>query len=652
MIHCVTIVPLSEELEKRVERNPLLNIDTFIIPSPYIQDKKLKKDREHSYVWMEEGEILGFMLVYSDPADKKYLIYKLVTSPFGRGRGIGTTLIEHLAKIIPDDSQIYLYVWEKQLDTLEFFQNKGFQSGEKIVYRNLVYHYLSAEKSRIKKKRILEEEKKKSREDIGKTRHDARKTLKLLSHMVEMLSPENGDRIIEDINRESTTLINTLNSFRDTMLIVHTVNLKELILERIVPYIEASYVECELNLRLIKHSAIVRGFYVDMGRALINLTSNALDAIAEKGNKGRIWISLSGSEGHVELKIRDNGVGIPYEKQKTGEEGVPRFVGTTTKNEGGEGIGTQQIFNAFGKENIRVESRPGEYTLWTIDLIEVSSFQNKQTRKLERQYYEFFDLWEELPLNRNTSRTEAISFIWQLRKLEIFLYDVIFQFSKYNNIRLVYRTVLSYLQNSISEEDLDVRINEYQVENPQFLQWLKSTTREIRRRMDLMNRNLDLEQFKGALFKSYGQSNTNVIIFTMDPETGNFLATDRKLAEHLDFAPYLGKEKDQLLRGEFIGDMNHDEKPISFGVWSIDDDEDLMRKLKMIRKGAKILVDYGLHKEKRLAFYQTTYIRHNMDIDTYASSTFGEFSSLSDKELEKYIRPADEEFSNFFAAMD
>lgn len=651
-MHCVSIVPLSEDLERRVQRNPLLNMDTFIIPSPYVQHSELKKDRDHSYAWMEEGEILGFMLVYSDVSQGKYLIYKLVTSPFGRGRGIGTTFIEHLARVIPPDSEIYLYVWEKQMDTLDFFHKKGFSMGETIVYRNLVYHYLSAGKDQIVRRQTLNRDNRAKQEDIGKTRHDARKTLKLLSSMVEMLSPENGERIIEDINRETTTLINTLNSFRDTMEITHTVNLKDLLVERIIPYIEASPVPCELQLKLSRHSAHVRGFYVSMGRALINLISNALDAIKEKGVSGKIWISLTEKDHQVVLEIRDNGTGIPSEKLALGESGIPLFVGKTTKHGGGEGIGTQQIFATFGKDNITVHSKFGAFTRWTIRLEEVSPWQDKRTMQLERQYHEFFDLIEAPDLNQQTARTQVISYIWQLRKMEIFLFDLIFQYSKYNNIRMVYRTILGYLQGVTSEEELDEEVLGFRSDSTFLGHWTRTTVKEIRRRMDLMSQSIDLNHYRGALFKSYGQSYNNVIIFTLDPETGNFLATDRKLAEHLDFATYLGKEKDQLLRGEFIGDMNNDDKPISFGVWSIDSQDDLIRKLKLIRQGVQKLVEIGLHKHKRLAFYQTTYIRHSNDIDTYASSTFGEFSRLSDEELMKYIRPADDELGQFLAAVD
>jgi N-acetylglutamate synthase-like GNAT family acetyltransferase len=628
-----------------------MNIDTFIIPSPFILHKKLKKDFDHSYVWMEEGEIMGYMMVYSDLQQKKFLIYKLVTSPFGRGRGIGTTFIEHLSGVIPQESMIYVYVWEKQMDTLEFFQKKGFLPGENIVYRNLVYHYLFAEKTQILRREAQKSSMSKPLEDIGKTRHDARKTLKLLSHMVEMLSPENGDKIIEDINRETTSLINTLNSFRDTMQIIHTVNLKELIIERIIPYIEASSVDCELNLKFKMKNAIVPGFYVNMGRAMINIISNALDAIKEKGCPGKIWITLWGKEGKIFLEIKDNGSGIAPEKLQLNSSGLPIFVGKTSKTRG-EGLGTQQIFNTFGKDDLEIKSNLGVFTHWTISFEEVILGQDKRTRQLERLYHEFFDLLEDFHVSTDSKRTEVIASIWQLRKMEIFMYDLIFLFSKYNNIRLIFRGILSYLQGGIDDETLEEQIDSYQVDQPQTTMWLFTTAKEIRRRMEMMQNNLDLDKFRGALFKSYGQSYNNVIIFTLDPETGDFLASDRKLAEHLDFAPFLGKEKDKLLRGEFIGDMNNHDKPISFGVWSIESQEDLINKLKMIRRGAKRLLEIGIHPMKRMAFYQTTYINHNQDIDTYSSSTFGEFSKLSDEELERFVRPADDEFSNFLAAMD
>ncbi|MBF9016631.1 MULTISPECIES: GNAT family N-acetyltransferase [unclassified Oceanispirochaeta] len=648
------IQPLTETIEDQVARNPLLNIDTFIIPSPYIRDPDIEKDREYSCVWVDEGEILGYMLVYTDRYKRNFHIYKLVTSPFGRGRGIGTAFIEYLASKIPGNGRVYLYIWEKQGDTIEFFQNKGFHHGEPMVYRNLVYCHLLADKHDIL---IIERKENKNApsasEEIGKTRHDARKTLRLMSNMVDMLAMDNADRIIEDINRESTTMSNMLNSFRDSLLISHTVNLQDVILERIIPYIEASTTPCDLHLELKTREALVPGSFVNIGRALINMASNSLDAITDTGRNGVLRITLLKEEDYVLLELEDNGTGIPEEKLIKDSEGLPAFVGRTTKgNKTGEGLGTRQIYATFGTENIKVISRPGAGTIWQIRLKIISGKLDKWHIQMERRLNEFKVLWEKPDVHEGASRNAVIASIWQLRKMEIFLFDLILKFSKFHNIRVIFRTVLSYVEGALSWEKLNEEVSTYRCEDDRMKLWLLEITQEIKSRKEKLLEARKENDFLGAMFKSYGQALKNIIIFTLDPETGNFRATDRKLAEHLDFAPYLGKDKEQLVRGEFIGDMNIDSKPIILGVWTVRSDEDLMNKLQLIRSAAKRLLEMGIHPTKKLSFYQTTYIRHTEDIDSNASCTFQELSECSDEDLKRFTRPADDEFQNFFAAAD
>ena len=497
------IKPLTQDIEDQVLRNPLLNIDTFIIPSPYIQDPEITKDREFSSVWIDEGEILGYMLVYSDKEKKNFLIYKIVTSPFGRGKGIGSHFIENLALNIPGKSRVYLYIWEKQIDTIEFFHKKGFESRDPIVYRNLIYNNLTAAKEQILSYSMPgRKDYAQTDEEIGKTRHDARKTLRLLSSMVDMLSVDNGDRIIEDINRETTTLINMLNSYRDTMQIVHKVNLQEVILERIVPYVEASTTPCELYLRLSSRMPMVPGFYVNIGRALINMVSNSLESIRETGRRGIIEISITRKEDTVHLLLKDNGAGIPAEKMKLTEEGVPAFVGVTTKGKkSGEGLGTRQIYSTFGPENIRIESIEGKGTEWHIRMEKVAGTLDKWYIQMDRRLNEFKQLWEEPARSENPDRTEYIASIWQLRKMEIFLFDLILKFSKFHNIRTIFRTVLSYLQNRITAEALEEEVSEYSCEYDIMKEWLMEISRAIQRRQERLFSAIDVNDFRGALFK-------------------------------------------------------------------------------------------------------------------------------------------------------
>ena len=648
------IYPLTPDLEKRILHNPLLNIDTFIIPSPYVKNPNLIKDYEHSFVFIEEGEMLGYILVYSDKGKQNFLIYKVITSPFGRGMGIGTLLIEYLAEMIPTGSSINLYVWEKQQDTMDFFSSMGFKSKESIVYRNLIYHYFTSTKGQIiKYSDTVKIRGLTAQEEIGNTRHDARKVVRLLSSMVEKLALENCGRIIEDINRETTGLVNILNSFRDSIETIHEVDLKDLIVERIIPFIDTSSSNCEIRFNMESRISTIKGSYVNISRALINLISNSLEAIKEKGEKGIVTLHLSQDEENVYLIAEDNGTGIKPELLKKDEEGYPAFVGKTTKvRKKGEGLGTIQIFSSIGVENILICSIPGEGTSWRLRFKKKQKEKEKWFLSLERRFFEFIDLREGIKLTAKTPENVIISIIWLMRKMEIFLFDLIMQFSKFHNMRDVYRNTLIYLQGYESEEKLKETIDDYRCDNPVIKSWMYDICIEIRQIMTSLENAVNVNDFKGEFFNSYGQAIGNIMIFTLDPENGNFLVTDRKLAEHFDFVYYLKKERDDLLRGEFIGDMKNLDNPILFGVWNISTDEDLINKLKLIREGAKRLVETGIDKKKKLAFYQTTYCDNENDIDTDITTTFGEFIKLSDEELHRFKRTAEDELQGFLVHRD
>lgn len=649
------IVNLTPELELSIERNPLLSIDTFLIPSPYIREPSIEKDYDHSFVWLQEGEILGYILVYSDRTHGSYLIYKLVTSPFVRGAGVGTALWEHLGSTIAPDSTVYLYVWEKQVDSLEFFLNKGFQMGETIVYRNLVFYYLSATAAEVlMRKRDAGESGPVSREEIGKTRHDARKTIRFLSNMVDMLSIDNCGRIIEDINRETTTLVNTLNAFRDSMSRVHEVNVTELILERIVPYVGGSPVKCELRLKLVDTNLVVLGNHVNFSRAFVNIVANALEAIAASGREdGIMEIKIAEENGVPYVRFRDNGIGMEVKRLVCGEDGLPAFVGKSTKSrKEGEGLGTLQIFSTFGPENISVDARPNRGCTWKIFLRKPLRHSDPWYTRLERRFLEFSRLQKMRAIDSSTSRSDVISYVWQARKIEIFLFDVILHFSAHHNIRTIFRTLFSYLMDDITDEAMTDYVEGLRVDRPIMKEWLLETVRVVRAHWAAMREILPTQDVRGAMLKSYGQAVENVIIFTLNPDTADFYATDRKLAEHLDFAPYLGAQREELVRGEFIGDVNNNDRPIVLGVWSVDSEDDLLVKLQLLRDSARTMISMGIDREKKLAFYQTTWIRHSRDIDSDATTTFGEFADLPDRELLQYAREADDELQGYLSGQD
>lgn len=657
-----TIHPMTKEIEGVIQENPLLGIDTFLIPSPYVGDEQVEKDLDHSFVWFHEGEILGYLLVYANPSATAFLVYKLVTSPFVRGDGIGTALLAHMTSIISTSAVVYLYVWEKQMHSLEFFLKRGFAMGETLVYRNLVFRHLLGNAGGINQtlSRGVTTPMVTS-EEIGRTRHDARKTIRFLSHMVDMLSLENCGRIIEDVNRETTSLVNTLNAFRDSVSREHEVNITELILERIVPYVGSSVVPCELRIKLQKTNVVVLGNYVNISRALVNITANSLEAIqAAERSDGILEIKIGEERGIPYIRFRDNGIGMTVDQLQLTSQGIPSFVGTSTKTrKTGEGLGTLQIYSTFGRENVVVAGQPRRGCTWRITFRKPMRQSNPWLSRLEERFDQFSRL-QDLGLDRipeGAPVEAARDYIWQTRKIEIFLFDLILHFSTHQNIRTIFRFIFAWLMNGITRETLEEEIGVLRVDREQIRQWLMETVLILRERWQeadqyKLSSERDSAVLKEARFKSYGQAIENIIIFTLNPETRKFFATDRKLAEHLDFAPYLDAPREALVRGELNGDVNDLSRPILLGVWSISSHKDLNAKLQLIQDGARALLSLGVDGEKRLGFYQTTTVTHRREIDSDATTTVEAFAQLTAEQLQKYTREADDELQGYLSGQD
>jgi hypothetical protein len=346
----------------------------------------------------------------------------------------------------------------------------------------------------------------------------------------------------------------------------------------------------------------------------------------------------------VTLAITDNGIGIARERLETGPDQVPLFVGKSTKGEmAGEGIGTRQTYSTFGADNIAVESSDGEFTRWTISLKKSTTSDTALLADLNTKYVRLIKSTQKIELTKESSRTEISTFIWQLRQMEMFSFNLIYHFSRYNNIRDIFQSVILYRFGGKPFDYLKDEVRKCRIDNPAIGSWLLGITRRISRNETYIAQNVPFQEYKDVLFQSYGQSVGRTMIFTLDPESGEFLCTDRKLAEHLDFVPYLSRDKDELLRGELIGDVRNVISPIYLGVWTVKNLDDLHRKLKLIRRGAGQLLQLGLKKEKRMAFYNTTYNTCDSEIDTLKTITIGEMASLDEADFGRFIRPADNE---------
>jgi signal transduction histidine kinase len=638
------IKKLTPAYERAIRQAPLLNIDTLLIPSPYIRHKTIDIDYDHSFVWDEMGELLGYLLVYATPDQQTLHIYKLVTNPFGRGKGIGSAFLRTLVHAVAPEAHIYLYVWEKLLSSIDFFTARGFTITDLTVFRKLRFHLMSVTAATLRDKLDATERPEVSVvEELSRVRHDVKKSLKVLFDMTAMLSVDNFNQVAEDINRETTALLNTLNMYEDKIHLEHKVSLKELITERVIPFIEAVDSACEVKLVLKAKIAPVNGSYVSCSRALINIVSNALDAIKSSGRRGLIEFVLDQQGDTVTLAISDNGSGIPADKLAKGPDQLPLFVGKSTKGktEPGEGVGTRQVFATFGADHIEVASREGEATTWTLRLKKSTTRDTALLDDLYTRYVRMIKATQKARLTPETSRNEITIFIWQLRQMELFSYDLLYHFSRYNNIRDIFQSVMMYRFGDQSFNVLKEELGKCRIDNNSIRAWLLGITKRINKYETCILRNLPFDDYKDVLFQSYGQASDRTMIFTLDPDSGRFFTTDRKLAEHLDFVPYLGRDKDELLRGELVGDVRNVNSPIYLGVWTVKTLEDLHAKLKLIQKGARQLLEMGLDQDKRIAFYNTTYSTCESEIDTLKTITLGEMATLDEADFGRYIRPAD-----------
>jgi len=108
---------------------------------------------------------------------------------------------------------------------------------------------------------------------------------------------------------------------------------------------------------------VVHGNFHDLQQVLTNVLLNARDAVGQHGN---IWIAVEENDGHVHIKIKDDGKGIPAEM--LGRIFEPLV--TTKRGQGGTGLGlaiTRRILHASNGE-IAVESAPGAGAKFTVTL--------------------------------------------------------------------------------------------------------------------------------------------------------------------------------------------------------------------------------------------------------------------------------------------
>ncbi|WP_425390712.1 YfiR/HmsC family protein [Ekhidna sp.] len=122
----------------------------------------------------------------------------------------------------------------------------------------------------------------------------------------------------------------------------------------------------KINKKFAENIPEIDGFKGQLSQAFLNIINNSIDAVISKGKDGKIDIITNMNGKHVEVKVKDNGVGMSEEqKQKIFD---PFY---TTKNVGaGTGLGLAITYGIVERHGgtIAVDSRPEEGAEFTIKL--------------------------------------------------------------------------------------------------------------------------------------------------------------------------------------------------------------------------------------------------------------------------------------------
>jgi signal transduction histidine kinase len=110
-------------------------------------------------------------------------------------------------------------------------------------------------------------------------------------------------------------------------------------LERIIKQIREQKKEIEIKARFNREEKFVfiKGNFVDFSRMVLNLVNNGIESV--EGKKADIEISYEVKGEEVEIRVKDNGKGMPKEMAEKLMKGEK--VGTSKKS--GHGLGMEQV---------------------------------------------------------------------------------------------------------------------------------------------------------------------------------------------------------------------------------------------------------------------------------------------------------------------
>ncbi|WP_246096578.1 two-component system sensor histidine kinase NtrB [Paenibacillus sinopodophylli] len=197
--------------------------------------------------------------------------------------------------------------------------------------------------------------------------HEIRNPMAVIRGFVQLIqerSPENQEEyfriVIEELDRANMIISDFLSLAQNRVLVMELSSLHEVIHE-LVPLLhaDANLRGQQLEVSLCEQMPLIMMNDREIKQLFLNIARNGMEAM---GNKGSLHISTRHAGSKVELRIADEGIGIPPEQMKHLFE---PFFSTKTQ---GTGLGLPLCLSIAERHNgrIDVESQEGNGTVFIV----------------------------------------------------------------------------------------------------------------------------------------------------------------------------------------------------------------------------------------------------------------------------------------------
>ncbi|OQX74101.1 MAG: hypothetical protein B6D59_03470 [Campylobacteraceae bacterium 4484_4] len=209
-------------------------------------------------------------------------------------------------------------------------------------------------------------------EFLANMSHEIRTPLNAILGFIDLLKEKETDReklqYIKTIQSSSNTLLGIINDILDFSKIesgnlsIETIDFNtEDEFNSLADLFRAKASEKSVSLTIKMDKSMPKALKSDplrLKQVIANLLSNAIKFTPRNG---RIELAMGYSDGHLNVSVKDNGIGIPEDKQKDIFKAFSQAEAGTTRKYGGTGLGlaiSSRLIQMMGGE-LKLESREG-----------------------------------------------------------------------------------------------------------------------------------------------------------------------------------------------------------------------------------------------------------------------------------------------------